>query len=241
LKDVPIKNTIKTKTGKACIFVNNEHILETQNALKDTFNIEISNAKKNKILPKMKIFDIDTSIYKKDSKQLLVDQILAKNKQISETLNLDHDSILQVVMINEENKYAIVKVSENIRKIIKDNGNRIFLNLSTHYVKDNFHVIQCYKCQKYGHKIGSDHCSGKEACLYCSEKHRSSECKVKHQKENHKCSNCLTNQKYGSYDHKATSQKCPVLMNELESIIRRTSGISESDILDFMKKMKGKD
>ena len=72
LKSIPIKNSVKTKDGKACLFVESEETMnQVKAALKDDYNVELSKPKSNSLYPKVKMYNIDTSVYNKDNKEQL--------------------------------------------------------------------------------------------------------------------------------------------------------------------------
>jgi hypothetical protein len=60
-------------------------------------------------------------------------------------------------------------------------------------------VIQCYKCQEFGHI--SKICKKENKCLHCAGNHRSIECTLKKSTSQFKCANCSGN-------HKANSPTC---------------------------------
>ena len=106
--------------------------------------------------------------------------------------------------------YVVVRISEDIRKLIKTNGNRIFIGLTSHRITDRFYV--CAKCRRYGHYHAE--CSKKACCGYCtSEEHWSKECPVyKSQKiAEFKCVNCQDKRKPCT-GHSSHWNKCPVFL-----------------------------
>ena len=63
----------------------------------------------------------------------------------------------------------------------------VFLNcrlFNTEKYTPQYQLTQCYKCQRYGHKVG--HCRGKETCARCGEDHTTKDCET----DVHKCANC---------------------------------------------------
>ena len=241
LKSIPIKNSLKTKDGKACLFVENEATMnEVREALKDDYNVETNKAKSNKIYPKLKMFDLDTSVYNENDTDKLKADILDKSmgiKCVYETSDID--TLFEVIFINTKFNYAILKMSEHMRDAIKKQKNRVYLDLTSHITKDNFHVTQCFKCQKFGHKSGSPHCSGIQVCLYCGGNHKSSECKVKDDTSKHSCSNCKMTSEFAhqAHTHQSNSYQCPVYLKETETVIRKTAGISTDDFLMYRAKL----
>ena len=242
LKSVPIKSSVKTQSGKACLFVDNESaVSQVKEALQSEYNVEVNRSKK--VAPKVKMFNIDTSVYQKDSAEKLKNDILEKNNGMKLLYDSKNDNFsLDVILINTDNKFAILKMGEGLRSYVRENSNRIYLNLTSHVVKDNFHLTQCFKCQKFGHKAGSSHCSDIQICLYCSKEHRSAECPVKKDPHHHNCSNCFSSSEFRkhSHGHRANSLQCPIFINETEQLMRKTAGVTQDDFLRFRTKVQNK-
>ena len=141
--------------------------------------------------------------------------------------------ILEVIIIDEKYNTAVLKVSPEIRQEIIKQG-KVFIDMEAHHIKDDWHLMQCFACQEFGHKQDSDLCknklSGNSCCLYCAEQHRSKDCGVKHNKARHKCANCLKSKnshiRNGAYGHTAMSRDCPVYIKELNALKSRTEVMS---------------
>lgn len=111
-------------------------------------------------------------------------------------------------------------------------GRKIYMGLSSCRVSDRYHLVQCYCCQEFGHKIGSDKCrfkgSGEAICLYCAGSHSSKSCPNKKKKETFNCHNCATsknnNTKNNSHGHTTTSFDCPIFQQALKATMNRTMG-----------------
>ena len=148
---------------------------------------------------------------------------------MNDCLERDNESIFEVLFLEKNQNgtpnHAIVKVSPNIKSIILKPG-RIFIDMSSHQVTDNFYILQCYKCQGFGHKSNTKLCpmakSEDSIRLYCSSKHKSNACPCKINTNEYYCYNCkksksndIKNQAKG---HTSTSWQCPVLQKELNCI-----------------------
>ena len=95
------------------------------------------------------------------------------------------------------------------------NGNRVYLRYTTCTLADYVRVIQCYRCQAFGH-IAKD-CKAEPFCGHCAEKHERRNCN--HQSGPPRCINCLRQR--GADDelanHSATDAKrCPILRRRIE-------------------------
>ncbi|GBN58772.1 hypothetical protein AVEN_120840-1 [Araneus ventricosus] len=114
---------------------------------------------------------------------------------------------------------------EAFKLIIKKS--RINLNWSRLTFKENFRILQCFKCARYGHtavKCRNDEFGDGGVCLRCGTKgHKESECQAPP-----KCINCsLHNAKFrttNNTDHSARSNLCKIRGKEIELLISRTYG-----------------
>ena len=185
-----------------------------------------------KLLPKLKICDVFN--YKNGDKEAFKEAILSKNNAVNELVN--DGKTLEVIFIDGEYNYAVLKVSPEIREIVMRDG-RIFIDMQAHHVKDRLHLTQCYSCQKYGHKQGSDFCPHKgtsnEVCKFCAGNHKSKDCPVKNDKSKHKCANCASSKilsiRQGACSHIATSRDCPIAIRELKYLASRTATVSSKN------------
>ena len=131
-----------------------------------------------------------------ENKEELKEKILKKNAELNDCLERDNESIFGVLFLaknqNGTPNHAIVKVSPNIRSIILKSGS-IFIDMSFHQVADHFHILQCSKCQGFGHKSNSKLCpmtkSEDSICLYCLSKHKSNACPCKNDTNEFYCYN----------------------------------------------------
>ena len=235
LKNVPVKKTTYTKSGQGClIFPTKEDQDIAERMLKDDFKVTKTTKLPAKILPKLKVFGVDCSLYTKGNKDELKKAILSKNSGVQELIK--SGKIMEVVIVDENYHSAVLKVSPEVRQEIMKRG-KLFIDMEAHHVKDDWHVMQCFACQEFGHKQDSDYCknksSGESCCLYCAEQHRSKDCGLKHDKAHHKCSNCLKSKiphiKNGAYGHTSSSRDCPVYIKELNALVSRTEGISSKN------------
>lgn len=164
----------------------------------------------------------------------LRENILEKNENINQLVNSFGSSELSVIFINKEHNFAILRMSEDVHKVIVKKGFRLNLGLQSHRLKNHYHLDQCFVCQRFGHRNTSPHCSQQTSCLYCSADHKSKDCPVKRSKSEYKCSNCSTSTKYkDNTDHTSTDNKCPFVIIETERLMKRTMGTSAEDFLAF--------
>ena len=87
-------------------------------------------------------------------------------------------------------------------------------------VYDHIHVIQCYRCQEYGHYASSDICKEKHsAYFYCAKSdHKSKDCPIKKDKAQHRCINCK-HSRHVDQCHKPTDFLCWHVLKKLYGVI----------------------
>ena len=98
--------------------------------------------------------------------------------------------------------------------------------MSFHQVADHFYILQCSKCQGFGHKSNSKLCpmtkSEDYICLYCSSKHESNACPCKNDTNEFYCYNCKKSKssdiKNKLKGHTSTGWQCSVVQKELNRI-----------------------
>ena len=229
LKNIPVKKTNVTKNGQGYILLPNKEAQEQAKlALQEDFVVTESVTTHKKILPKLVVLDIEG--YSKDDKTLLKEAITDKNECVRSLANAG--KVLEVVYIDERKRHAVLKVSPEIRNAVMKHGT-VFIGMQSHKAKDHIHVIQCFACQKFGHKQGSEHCEmrgGHRHCLYCSGDHQSKDCRVKNDPNKYKCINCINSKNKFHQDHAchtSTSNFCPFVAREKEAALKRTA-VSEA-------------
>ena len=229
LKKIPVNKSLLNKAGQGCLFFpNREAQAEAKLALEPLFDLTTESRPRKRVMPKIKVFDIDTDMY--HDKTTLRAAIMDKNPVIAGMVENENDC--SIVLIDTINKYAVLKVSPNIRKCVMDRG-KIFVGMYSLKVRDHFQPLQCYACQQHGHKQGSEECKlfGKQIsiCLYCAGNHFSRDCTVKKDFSKHACVNCRQSsnaEQKRNASHKSTSLSCPFVIKEVNSLILCTTGIN---------------
>ena len=237
LKKVPIVKAALNKQGKGCLILPNKKAQEeVRSALENDFKVSVSSKPKKHLLPKLKIYNIDVDKY--NDKSILRSALLEKNTQVSTLVEGGH--VFDVILIDTKWNYAIIKVSPEIRNVI-NTRNRLFIDMESVRTRDHFQPLQCYACQKHGHKQGSPECSKKDndtsTCLYCAGNHQSKSCEHKKDFDKHRCVNCLHSnvQSYReNCNHTSTSLACPFVIKEVNSLIMRTSGLDDAAAKKFL-------
>ena len=244
LKNIPVSKALRSKAGKGVLlFPTAESRDIALSSLKDDCTLEAEDEEIKKLYPKVKISWIPKTYFEKLDKESLKDSILEKNPTIKNLVN-EEKKALEIVFINDERdnnfSHAVVKVDPAIKKAINLLGDKIYIGLSACRVNVRYHLLQCYKCQQFGHKKGSDKCilvnTNKEVCLYCSLNHASKNCPIKSTDiSKWKCNNCCNSKdpllRSNCVGHTTTSRNCPVLQQALKNTMNRTLGTTyRSDV-----------
>ena len=152
------------------------------------------------------------------------------------------EKLFEILFINDKHSFAMAKVHPDIRTLLRNAGNRLFIDLTSCVVSDRLYLVQCYTCQEFGHKTGSTQCKSAQnpVCLYCSGPHQSKNCGVKNEREKHKCSNCAKSSnsaiKAKACGHTSTSFLCPFVQNEARSLMSKTMSMdANSKNIDLRK------
>ena len=237
LKNIPIEKSLLSKEGNGCLFFpNKDSQMKAQDILQPYFKVEAVTKTRKPIMPKIKVYDVDSELYQEKSN--LKQAILDKNPEINALVS--NGSTLEIIIINEFRNDAILKVSPDIRQIMIKSG-RIFLGLLSCKIRDHFQPLQCYACQEHGHKHGSEECkfhnTDKCICFYCAGDHLSKDCLDKRNRSKHTCANCKHSDNNGykaNAGHTATSLKCPFVIKEINSLVKRTSGLNVDESKKFL-------
>ena len=238
LKDIPANKFSVTNDGKASIHFPDKESLElAADALSGDYKLTPKSTEEKKLQPKLKILDVSPELL--DGARDVVQEsiktsICCKNPQISKLVQ-DNDGSLKVVYYDIKGEFVVIEVSSEIRQVIRQANDRIYLGLGSHRVRDHFHVIQCYHCQGLGHKAGSRFCKRLEKssiCLHCAGEHQSRQCTTKGQRIKYKCHNCTNSKikthRQNAHTHTATDALCPFMIKEKEYMISRTLNSTES-------------
>ena len=112
---------------------------------------------------------------------------------------------------------VVARVSEEIRRVIKASGNKVYVDLIAHRIVDRFFVKRCNKCQEFGHY--EKDCDKHECCGYCQQRHKSSECDQVNDgdTENYQCVNCKKDSK-PHVGHSSLWHKCPSFVEQQKKV-----------------------
>lgn len=244
-KSIPVnKVAYDPETGVAKMHFNSkENMDKVHDALKSKCKVTPKTVEMKRLLPKLTISGLDPDI---TTKEKLEEEILSKNVTIKDLKN--EGETMKTLFLDKKDRFAVIEVSPKMREAIKNDGDRICVDLERYYVRDRFHVVQCYHCQEYGHMSGSTYCKQKDSeatCFYCAGKHSSRDCCERKKKKagSMKCSNCSKSKNRTERNlcgaHKASDNLCPFFIREKERMMSRTVGFSEKAKNDYIQRAKG--
>ena len=230
LESIPVDGTSSSAEDTSLVFKDKTHRDKAEEILKTEYDTSTTTVTTKKLNPKVTISDIAGEL---KTAEEVYEELLKKNVEIREQVET-HQEELKVIFLHAESRYAVVQMSKKIRDIIRAKNDRVNLDFQIHVVKDRFHVIQCYRCQRFGHKADSPLCPKKDTdeavCSFCSGNHRYRDCQLRRdQKTDSKCcSNCKTSRskvdQLNATSHTAGSFQCPFYILEKERIMGRTAG-----------------
>lgn len=143
----------------------------------------------------------------------LTEQIINFNSEFK--LTTENFKVTQIYSngIQQTTKNAIAEIdAQTFQSII--NVGRLFINMKNCKVYENIDLLQCSKCQVFGHL--KKYCKKeKPICANCSEEHLTAECKI--DRANFKCINCM-NSKLTKINHHTLNPNCPSRIARLEGI-----------------------
>ena len=168
--------------------------------LSNNFKIEIEEIAKTKL----KVIDTDIDLGSEEEIELDIRLRNFSNMQ-------DNFQILHVYTNERTNKkVAIIEVTANIYKNIKDNKSRLFVGHLSCRVFEIINTTPCNKCARFGHSTKK--CTNEATCNKCAGAHLPS----KSNSATYKCPNCnFSNEKYKTkynVNHSAIdSELCEIL------------------------------
>ena len=172
-------------------------------------------------LPAISVLGVETFT----SKEGFIVDVMKQNQEIKE--RIEQGSECSVVFAKEPREgqdqtrksyyQIVVRVSEDIRRILRRQGDKLFLGVTSHRIVDRFFVKRCNKCQEFGHY--EKDCEKETCCGYCKKDHKSNECNEVEPGDhaNYNCINCEKGNKQ-SVGHSSLWHKCPSFLDQQKKV-----------------------
>lgn len=166
--------------------------------------------------PKMIMYDVDSAL----SEDLLKELMFQRNFKYDFLDFNDFDANIKFSFKkgpkDKDVVHWVIEVPPELRKIILNESERIYIDRAACKVRDFTLVTRCFQCQMYGH-IGK-YCKGKKICGHCGEEGHSIEsCKNKK-----KAPRCASYRRFGKDDqHSVKDQTCPAYARSVEAELKK--------------------
>ena len=216
LSGVQIKDARFTTQGHIVMNFENEKTREkAAEKLKEVSKVTTNNIRKLK--PKIMICNIHDEDYDGD-KDSLINTLVDRNEGLQSIENVKEKmELLFVKPAAGGTKHCILKCDPLVRAQISKSHDKVKLSWGVYTVRDRYHVLACYHCQRYGHI--SAKCKDKvdgvsPRCRKCAGEHDSKGCVVQEKK----CINCVRYKKE-PVNHAVNEECCPIFATEVQRII----------------------
>lgn len=220
IKEKNIQTTnlyIKNKNEISVNFANEESVKAAEKVLTRKLSNIYAIETEKLAQPKLKIVGINKE-YGADKKALQQDIQDRNFEKFSTKCTVQH------IYTNEKTntQSAIVEVSPEIYKHVREANYRIFIGYQCCRAYDLINVRPCNKCGRFGHNTKK--CQNSAICLRCTGNHETTKCIIGN---NVKCINCLfSNRKYNTNyntNHKATDQNnCEIYKAKIKKSVDMT-------------------
>ena len=208
-----VKKTYTNKSGETVLVCSGEKskdvILPHVNKLFSERKIKTPRRK----LPTVSIPFIQGSYQKDELLSTLQDQ----NQDSGLLFNQENAEVIFISPMKNQNDedlfQAVLRVSEDLRRNIDNNGNRVFIGLTSCPVYDRFYVKRCNNCQGYHHY--QKECKRDAVCGKCAERHATKNCN--NSSGVLKCINCSV-AGLEEVGHSANSFECPTYVSEQDQL-----------------------
>lgn len=216
LSGVQIQDARFTSGGN--IVMNFENEATRDEAAQKLENLEKVTVKSvRKIMPKIMICNVP----QEESKDTMIEFLIDRNEYLQTIPDIENK--IKIIFSKPSaggTMHYILKCDPSVRKLIHKNHDKLKLEWGVYMVRDRYHAIVCYYCQRYGHL--EDNCTAKRngedpCCHKCAGHHRSKDCNVTEKR----CINCVRFKK-PTIDHSVNEKCCPIFIGELERIRTNT-------------------
>lgn len=171
-----------------------------------TVGLEIKT--KSKMNPRLVVHDIPAEL---DS-DYIVNSIVEQN--VPDAAPGDVKLVYQYpVRDGKKHRSCVIETMPALRSRLL-NRQKITIGWSACRVNDHVTILQCYKCQRFGHL--ANNCAGRACCGHCAGEHATKECRTRNAL---RCTNC-DSAKGSNINHAATDRaRCPILRRKIEQKI----------------------
>lgn len=149
------------------------------------------------------------------------DEILTELQQVNHNITPEDDIKMIFIKQNKITKKWMLSLEVSGSTYAKLVNRYINLGWRSHYLKEDTHILRCFKCQDYHHTSNS--CSNAEFCVKCAGNHSIKSCTS----DLVSCKNCLfSNNKYNTkldIKHQADNTSCNIYLSKLNKMRLNTA------------------
>lgn len=184
--NVRINNTKPIKGGLLINCENSDSLSKLKEAVINKFGDKFVVDEPKKLNPRIIITNVDKKVT--TSNKEFIEDIILNNPQIKDTeLKAPNQEIKVITRLNRKFSQSIVlEVTPNIRSKVISQG-FLYIRWQRCPVEDNYNVVRCYRCSRYGH-VQKDCKFSNPTCSTCAGSHETRDCD---NLDNKKCINCL--------------------------------------------------
>ena len=209
-----VAKSFTNKAGQSVFVCRSE---KSKQALLPHVEKVFHNRKINTPKPKLPTISVPFIVGQYEKEELL-DVLKTQNEEKGIVFSKDTAQVLFTTeMKDREGMYqAVIRVSDNLRKKIADNDNRLCIGINSCPVFDRFFIKRCNRCQEFHHfQKDNGGCKKAKVCGLCTGNHDTRDCNT--DEDMYKCNNCAKSGK-DEFSHATFSHECPSYIEEQEKL-----------------------
>ena len=146
LKNVPIVDIRFSQTGNLVVSFPNGECRDSAATLIQG-NVGGAVTKKvKKLLPKIMICNVH------EEEDDVMEAVIEKNVYLQSISNVSQKmTFLFKKLAASHTAHYIIKCDPEVRRVIHDHDDRILLHWGRYQIRDRYHVLTCFHCQRHGH------------------------------------------------------------------------------------------
>lgn len=210
LGGVQVTDARFTKGGNIVMNFEDEDIRDkAAHKLENVSNVTTKVVKKLK--PKIMI----CNVHKEETQDTIIKTLIERNDYLQSVSGIENmiEKIFTKPAAGDTLHY-ILRCDPRVRELIHKNSDKVKLEWGVYTVRDRYHTLMCYHCQRYGHtEANCGHKGDDPYCFKCAGNHKSRDCNSREKK----CINCMRYKKQ-DVNQTANENGCAVLQSEIEKI-----------------------
>ena len=221
LKSLPVVDSKFQPNGNMVMNFSDKRSRDAAAAAIESSVEDVLVKKVGKIQPKIMLLNVDDQEedIDADHKEQFIETLREKNQFLNTIPDLDSKITFLFCKpaAKVETKHVFLKISPELRNLIHNNGDKLFLNFGVYQIRDRYHVRICAHCQRFGHQEKDcKHSHEPPVCGKCSEQHNTKNCQVT-DLNSFKCISC-SRTKQTHTGHRVGHRDCASLQAEQKQV-----------------------